>query len=285
MGANHSHCHGTACVQVGSWCALLTSDFQVPPGSYKIANNNNPIGNVFAGSPKSPLFGGLYVGPKGGLSVGSGVFDVSVDGTCPVGDGGAGTCPVLIPVQQSTGAYKAGSPRAVAGNDGKDGASIFYPCSRKGAYTLALQRCPPVREDPVVGRRLRKDPGVPARLREWTLHGLWPAGVSYCSEQPFVLSEIDAELQEALAAKWPSCSGQGEQWTMDNVKFWKYQWEKHGTCTGLAQRSFFVQSLELLTATAANCANVTKAECRLCLTSAFRLCGGLQASDDWNLFG
>merc|ERR1711904_20983 len=98
--------------------------------------------------------------------------------------------------------------------------------------------------------------------------------MGYCSEQTFVLSEVEGELQEALEAKWPSCSQK-----MDSPEFWKHEWEKHGTCTGLAQRSYFERSLELLNANAANCADVTKAECQLCLTSTFKPCGGLQASE------
>jgi len=243
MSVNGSQCHGVACVRYGDMCAAFGSDFSHPGVSCEHGH-----GFLFPDGP----------GPKGGSAVGA-ADSLVVD----AGSGGAGTCPVFDPVIIAQGSprygqeptYRSGPPRGIAGEGGNAGVAIMYPCSRAGAYTLALQRCP--------------------GAAEWTLHGLWPGGVRGCSDETFATSLIDAGLQEALAAKWPTCR-RGQ----DNAAFWKHEWEEHGTCTGLSQQGYFLRSLELLKIHVGYCANVTRASCHLCLTKDFNPCGGLEVDED-----
>lgn len=84
-------------------------------------------------------------------------------------------------------------------------------------------------------------PGIYARNKEceaagrkkrWTIHGLWPAKNNsespiFCPGEEFnetVLDQIKSELNKY----WPDLMPPKER----NSTFWRYQWEKHGTCAG-----------------------------------------------------
>jgi len=71
---------------------------------------------------------------------------------------------------------------------------------------------------------------IPSQTKTWTVHGLWPSlGDSkrprYCNDSwGFDASKIESILQE-LEVRWPNLN-KDEHLT----SFWKYEWEKHGTC-------------------------------------------------------
>ncbi|ESW23474.1 hypothetical protein PHAVU_004G050200 [Phaseolus vulgaris] len=85
----------------------------------------------------------------------------------------------------------------------------------------------------------------PKLLEEFTIHGLWPSnwkGPPSCTQQKFNPSLVrflflnnNAHLQQV----WPSYYANGD------VKFWAYEWEKHGTCSNLQQFDFFTLSIDI----------------------------------------
>lgn len=89
-------------------------------------------------------------------------------------------------------------------------------------YSLALQKCHP--------------------SGQYTIHGLWPDFndvdyPQYCHHWNFSLYRID-DLILDLDQYWYSCQG-------DNVDFWKHEYLKHGTCSGLPEHSYFTMGLNL----------------------------------------
>lgn len=151
------------------------------------------------------------------------------------------------------------SPQGAQGRTGFDGLAVVSQCTRKGAYTLALQRC-----------------GAAAGTA-WTLHGLWPAGVAHCSGPSFDLSALPQPMRERLSRHWPSCS-QGRT----DAAFWEYEWNKHGRCLGTDVDKYFQIAVDLLEKHSGHCDQTTgevNEECRLCLTKDFEPCGGLPTYD------
>ncbi|KAI5059578.1 hypothetical protein GOP47_0025897 [Adiantum capillus-veneris] len=85
--------------------------------------------------------------------------------------------------------------------------------------------------------------GKPAS--DFSIHGLWPnyndgSYPSNCAGSSYE-SALISDLKEELQAYWDTLacpSGDGE-------KFWSHEWEKHGTCSGLDERSYFESTLAL----------------------------------------
>jgi len=79
-----------------------------------------------------------------------------------------------------------------------------------------------------------------------TIHGLWPSRLdgswpSSCSREPFKESTWD-DMGSDLERLWPNIKT-----TDDDRKypdFWKHEWSKHGTCSGLPQEVFFKAALD-----------------------------------------
>ncbi|KAK7362331.1 hypothetical protein VNO77_04441 [Canavalia gladiata] len=99
--------------------------------------------------------------------------------------------------------------------------------------------------------------GKPAS--NFTIHGLWPnfnngSYPSNCNiaQNPFNQSKI-TDLIPRAQTKWPSlsCSGgkktENNNTSSDNTRFWKHEWDKHGTCSDsiLDQHAYFEVSLNL----------------------------------------
>ncbi|XP_062185475.1 ribonuclease 3-like [Phragmites australis] len=67
----------------------------------------------------------------------------------------------------------------------------------------------------------------------------WP---EYCNDDnPLSLLEIK-DLLKPLDRNWPSlsCKNGGQ-----SMRFWSYEWRKHGTCSGLDQHDYFEAALAL----------------------------------------
>ncbi|GJV32270.1 intracellular ribonuclease LX-like protein [Tanacetum coccineum] len=71
--------------------------------------------------------------------------------------------------------------------------------------------------------------GKPAE--DFSIHGLWPNYVdgtypSNCdSSNPFDVSKV-SNLESVLQKEWPTLACPSG----DGLKFWRHEWEKHGTC-------------------------------------------------------
>lgn len=91
------------------------------------------------------------------------------------------------------------------------------------------------------------------RRQQYTIHGLWPEGCNgahwpqFCNGpcaraqalacNKFNLTQIDDLLNE-MKVKWKSCNDR-------DISFWKHEWTKHGTCTGMDQFTYFNTTLYL----------------------------------------
>lgn len=76
----------------------------------------------------------------------------------------------------------------------------------------------------------------------WIVHGLWPTSANaqkpsdqphYCGGQPFNLTHIEQKVLTWMSKHWPNLKN-------TNAKFWRYQWEKHGTCANLKINDYFL---------------------------------------------
>ncbi|XP_019460446.1 PREDICTED: ribonuclease 3-like [Lupinus angustifolius] len=83
---------------------------------------------------------------------------------------------------------------------------------------------------------------------DFGIHGLWPnykdgSWPSNCDpDSVFDKCQI-TELMSSMNKKWPTLSCPGS----NGVRFWSYEWEKHGTCaeSELDQREYFETALNL----------------------------------------
>uniref|UniRef100_A0A8C4NC68 Ribonuclease T2 n=1 Tax=Eptatretus burgeri TaxID=7764 RepID=A0A8C4NC68_EPTBU len=84
---------------------------------------------------------------------------------------------------------------------------------------------------------------IPDNVTFWTIHGLWPKNGEFCNASwPFNETKIK-ELVPLLKLYWPDLKGHGSE-------FWKYEWDKHGTCAGSlpemnSEFKYFNKALEL----------------------------------------
>mmetsp|Transcript_44184 Transcript_44184/g.116109 ORF Transcript_44184/g.116109 Transcript_44184/m.116109 type:complete len:158 (+) Transcript_44184:62-535(+) len=105
------------------------------------------------------------------------------------------------------------------------------------SWVLALQRCD----------------GSPI----YTLHGLWPPS-NDCSGPAFSEAAISS-IESQMKQYWPSCAEYG----MTNVDFWDHEWSKHGTCSGLDEKSFFSAALSLRSKYVSYCGALNAEACSL----------------------
>ncbi|XP_020664200.3 ribonuclease T2 [Pogona vitticeps] len=81
-------------------------------------------------------------------------------------------------------------------------------------------------------------------LMYWTIHGLWPDKADECNRTwHFNISEIKDILGD-MEHYWPDVLHP------NRTKFWKHEWEKHGTCAAVleslnSQKKYFSKALEL----------------------------------------
>ena len=83
---------------------------------------------------------------------------------------------------------------------------------------------------------------------DFTIHGLWPQYTttgypSYCSTDPF---DPNTPLEigwDTMTQYYPDVKY--EETDPDYDSFWEHEWDKHGTCSGLNQTSYFQQALDL----------------------------------------
>ena len=93
---------------------------------------------------------------------------------------------------------------------------------------------------------------LPAKDKEfpYSIHGLWPQeGVHKWRACPKGGHTFDIErlrgLLSQLHADWHSSRGTDEH-------FWKHEWEKHGSCTGLTEVEYFQKALDCFEKVKAN---------------------------------
>jgi len=84
----------------------------------------------------------------------------------------------------------------------------------------------------------------------------------------FSLSHLNrTKLLPDLERLWPNCLPQNS-----NAHFWKHEWNKHGSCTGLPLMPYFALAMDLFNAHASKCPAVkhtrgsTAQDCKLCFT-------------------
>lgn len=80
----------------------------------------------------------------------------------------------------------------------------------------------------------------------WTMHGLWPTDwddkskPSHCSNVPFNQSAI-SDLWPNITKYWETC-----KWSHTSEDdFLSHEWEKHGTCFGTDEHTYFQTALEI----------------------------------------
>ena len=75
----------------------------------------------------------------------------------------------------------------------------------------------------------------------WSIHGLWPqysdnSYPQFCKNIQFDIEKLQPIILD-LNRFWYS----GIE---PNEAFWKHEWEKHGTCTGMTEVEYFRKALE-----------------------------------------
>ncbi|XP_001198482.4 ribonuclease T2 [Strongylocentrotus purpuratus] len=103
---------------------------------------------------------------------------------------------------------------------------------------------------PTVCSGFGKDCLVSKVKNNWTIHGLWPnqgssAKPVNCNNSWHFDPKAIKKLQKVMSKEWTNLSG-----TSTDIKFWKYEWMKHGTCAvQLAslntQYKYFARALKL----------------------------------------
>uniref|UniRef100_K3WFJ1 Uncharacterized protein n=1 Tax=Globisporangium ultimum (strain ATCC 200006 / CBS 805.95 / DAOM BR144) TaxID=431595 RepID=K3WFJ1_GLOUD len=84
----------------------------------------------------------------------------------------------------------------------------------------------------------------------FTLHGLWPerevgAPPGFCGGEPFDAKQIEEEIGfETLTQYWPDVKYSVA--SPEYPDFWKHEWTRHGTCSGLPQIEYFSHAVNLI---------------------------------------
>nr|GMD13486.1 Extracellular ribonuclease LE [Ipomoea batatas] len=86
--------------------------------------------------------------------------------------------------------------------------------------------------------------GKPAT--NFSIHGLWPTLLNgtwpeYCNPNTLYDESKISDLIERLQSEWPTISCPSS----NGSKFWKHEWEKHGTCSVLDQYAYFESTLNI----------------------------------------
>ncbi|CAL8363354.1 unnamed protein product [Gadus morhua 'NCC'] len=82
------------------------------------------------------------------------------------------------------------------------------------------------------------------KFNYWTLHGLWPDKGLACNSSWAFNSSLIQDIMEDMKKSWPDLLHPS------STGFWKYEWQKHGTCAAVApdldsQHKYFSKALEL----------------------------------------
>lgn len=96
--------------------------------------------------------------------------------------------------------------------------------------------------------------------QNWTLHGLWPEWGNGCEGPDFDMNAL-RDIRQDLQSKWPSCPEYGES----EDKFWRHEWQKHGTCSGLNELNYFQTALRLHDQFAGQCSS-ERSICQVCFS-------------------
>lgn len=85
----------------------------------------------------------------------------------------------------------------------------------------------------------------------FSIHGLWPQwdGGQFCSAQIFNVNAL-TNIKDDLEEFWPSCpelarTARPASRGANNERFWKHEWDKHGSCSGMSLRAYFKTTLQL----------------------------------------
>jgi len=97
----------------------------------------------------------------------------------------------------------------------------------------------------------------------FSIHGLWPQwdGGQFCNAQIFNVNAL-TNIKDDLEEFWPSCPELGGA---SNVRFWKHEWDKHGSCSGMGLRAYFETTLQLRERTVHQCL-LEHQHCTVCLS-------------------
>lgn len=97
-------------------------------------------------------------------------------------------------------------------------------------------------------------PGCKSPLPYWrkhfTMHGLWPeresgAPPGFCGGEPFDADRVEKEIGfDALKEFWPDVKFSDA--SPEYPDFWKHEWTRHGTCSGLSQVEYFSHAVNLI---------------------------------------
>jgi steryl-sulfatase len=100
--------------------------------------------------------------------------------------------------------------------------------------------------------RLQNIKGCTKSANDWTIHGLWPQWEQKCKiiGKPSKVSlETDFNFKvgfgydfdkKKLINNWPTCIK-----LKTDEQFWSHEWNKHGSCSGLSKKDYFVTALKL----------------------------------------
>ena len=102
-------------------------------------------------------------------------------------------------------------------------------------------------------------PGCMHPIETWkhnlTIHGLWPQYADGTWPSTCSFEEFDEDIMEefgwnVIESMWPNVKATlpSSVSTVSNLddysSFWKHEWSKHGTCSGLSQRDYFGSALK-----------------------------------------
>jgi len=117
------------------------------------------------------------------------------------------------------------------------------------------------------------------KQQEYGIHGLWPQWGMECGGAAYSPSAV-AGFRKEMETEWFSCKGAG-----NNDAFWKHEWDKHGSCTGMGVTEYFRTTLDLaakfrhickptidIQIAPGNVVAVPNKECRICITKSLTLC-------------
>jgi len=94
----------------------------------------------------------------------------------------------------------------------------------------------------------------------WTLHGLWAEWANGCSGPAFDVTLLEP-IRDQLESLWPSCFGETTE------EFWRHEWQKHGTCSGMSQLEYFQKALNLTQSHSNECEGIHT--CSICFSKDF----------------
>ncbi|XP_064402855.1 ribonuclease Oy-like [Halichondria panicea] len=85
----------------------------------------------------------------------------------------------------------------------------------------------------------------PSNASTWTIHGLWPTegdtrGPNFCDTEATFNPNTIMPLVPQLVSKWTNILNH-----TGFFDFWKHEYLKHGTCSGLSEYNFFSKVLDI----------------------------------------